>query len=85
MPLFPCIVLEFNGSSCVDRNNSLKSHVVERSVVKKKTQSIYIVVCLDDALVVSYGLMKNDQAGASCIPKHVYANPCSPEICPVLR
>ncbi|ETV73046.1 hypothetical protein H257_12083 [Aphanomyces astaci] len=38
-----------------------------------------------DAMVVKFGLMKNDQEGKTCFPKHVFANPMNPTICPVLR
>ncbi|KAG6952832.1 hypothetical protein JG688_00013103 [Phytophthora aleatoria] len=39
----------------------------------------------DDALCVYFAHMKNDQRGARPRdPRHVYANPLSPEICPIL-
>ncbi|KAH9116292.1 hypothetical protein LEN26_012899 [Aphanomyces euteiches] len=37
-----------------------------------------------DALLVPFGRTKNDQEGTSCSPKHVYANPSCPWICPIL-
>ncbi|KAF0712005.1 hypothetical protein AaE_012159, partial [Aphanomyces astaci] len=37
-----------------------------------------------DALVIEYGLAKNDQTGEMSYPRHVYANPSCPEICPIL-
>ncbi|OQR83796.1 hypothetical protein ACHHYP_14294 [Achlya hypogyna] len=42
------------------------------------------VTWLDDALVVSFGKLKNDQEGKTCTPKHIYANPTNPFVCPVL-
>lgn len=38
----------------------------------------------EDALVVTFAKHKGDQEGANAEPKHVYANPSRPEICPVL-
>ena len=38
-----------------------------------------------DSLLVYFTLMKNDQLGERCKdPKHLYANPILPQICPVL-
>eukprot|EP00644_Phytophthora_capsici_P019701 jgi/Phyca11/133749/e_gw1.705.6.1 len=39
----------------------------------------------DDALCVYFAHMKNDQRGTRPRdPRHIYANPLSPEICPLL-
>lgn len=39
----------------------------------------------DDSLVVFFSQAKNDQDGEkSQVPKHIYANPLQPEICPIL-
>ncbi|KAF0696171.1 Aste57867_13060 [Aphanomyces stellatus] len=38
----------------------------------------------NDALEIQYAVMKNDQEGQMSFPRHVYANPVCPEICPVL-
>ncbi|KAF0706221.1 hypothetical protein AaE_014233 [Aphanomyces astaci] len=38
----------------------------------------------DDALEIRYGLMKNDQEGRMSYPRHIYANPSNPAICPIL-
>ena len=40
---------------------------------------------LGDALVVDYALAKNDQEGEMTYPRHIYANPSIPVICPILR
>ncbi|KAF0709314.1 hypothetical protein AaE_012913 [Aphanomyces astaci] len=37
-----------------------------------------------DALQIRYGLMKNDQEGRMSFPRHIYASPLRPEICPIL-
>ncbi|KAF0711754.1 hypothetical protein AaE_012185, partial [Aphanomyces astaci] len=37
-----------------------------------------------DALQISFGLMKNDPEGRMSYPRHVYANPSHPAICPIL-
>ena len=37
-----------------------------------------------DAFTVVFPKHKGDQEGEHCLPKHVYANPKSPEICPIL-
>lgn len=37
-----------------------------------------------DALVVTIPKHKGDQEGTACYPKHVYANPLIPAICPIL-
>ena len=37
-----------------------------------------------DAMTVVFPKHKGDQEGEHCLPKHVYANPKSPEICPIL-
>ncbi len=42
------------------------------------------MVTLHDALVVVFPTTKVDKEGANSFPKHTYANPASPEICPVL-
>jgi hypothetical protein len=46
--------------------------------------TVVIIVFIGDALIVQYGRMKNDQDGSACMPRHVYANPMDPEICPIL-
>ena len=38
----------------------------------------------EDSLVIYIGKMKNDQEGNNVMPRHVYANSSSPEICPIL-
>lgn len=38
----------------------------------------------NDCLIVSTPKHKGDQEGAKCFPKHVYANPTAPAICPIL-
>jgi hypothetical protein len=38
----------------------------------------------DDSLVVTIPRHKGDQEGTNTYPKHVYANPTMPELCPVL-
>ena len=35
-------------------------------------------------MTVVFPKHKGDQEGEHCLPKHVYANPKSPEICPIL-
>jgi hypothetical protein len=37
-----------------------------------------------DAMVVHLVRHKGDEAGVKCFPKHLYANPLKPEMCPVL-
>lgn len=37
-----------------------------------------------DALVINLGKTKGDQEGKNSFPRHVYANPYNPEICPIL-
>ncbi|KAH9067188.1 hypothetical protein Ae201684P_021353 [Aphanomyces euteiches] len=37
------------------------------------------------ALVIKIGRTKNDQEGKMAWPRHVYANPFEPTICPILR
>ena len=37
-----------------------------------------------DALVINIGKMKNDQEGQNLSPRHIYANPENPAICPIL-
>jgi hypothetical protein len=40
---------------------------------------------VDDALLLHFLKMKNDQNGTQSVkPKHIYANPFTPEICPIL-
>ena len=37
-------------------------------------------------MVITYARQKNDQEGKNtAFPRHVYANPTQPEICPILR
>ncbi|TXT28995.1 MAG: hypothetical protein FD136_1915 [Chitinophagaceae bacterium] len=38
----------------------------------------------NDSLVVQFDKQKGDQTGESVTPKHVYANPHEPSICPLL-
>src|SRR4051812_15231313 len=38
----------------------------------------------DDCLVVTTPKHKGDQEGAHCYPRHIFANPLQPFICPVL-
>jgi hypothetical protein len=38
----------------------------------------------EDALVVAFPSHKGDQEGRNSLPKHVYANPLNPEVCPIL-
>lgn len=38
----------------------------------------------EDALVITVPRHKGDQDGKNCGPKHVYANPLEPHICPIL-
>ena len=38
----------------------------------------------EDALTINIGKQKNDQEGNHAFPRHVYANPSNPFICPVL-
>ena len=38
----------------------------------------------DDSLTVRMFVKKHDQEGKDCKPKHVFANPVKPSICPVL-
>jgi hypothetical protein len=38
----------------------------------------------NDSLIISIPKHKGDQAGAQCFPRHVYANPLNPVICPIL-
>ncbi len=38
----------------------------------------------NDCMVIVFPGHKGDQEGKNCYPKHVYANPLRPEICPVL-
>jgi hypothetical protein len=38
----------------------------------------------NDSLVITLSKSKSDQAGERTIPKHIYANPINPFICPVL-
>jgi hypothetical protein len=38
----------------------------------------------DDALLISMPKHKGDQEGVKCFPRHLYANPINPIICPVL-
>jgi hypothetical protein len=38
----------------------------------------------NDSMVIYYGQMKNDQFGEKRDPKHIFANPIMPEICPIL-
>ena len=37
-----------------------------------------------DAMVFKFPKHKGDQEGRTSIPKHVYANPLNPTICPIL-
>ncbi|KAF0704051.1 hypothetical protein AaE_015130 [Aphanomyces astaci] len=37
-----------------------------------------------DALVVQYAFTKSDQVGKNCTPRHIFANPGNPAICPIL-
>jgi hypothetical protein len=39
---------------------------------------------LEDSLVIILPTHKGDQEGRNASPKHLYANPTCPEICPVL-
>jgi hypothetical protein len=38
----------------------------------------------EDAMVIVFPSHKGDKEGKHCSPKHVYANPSNPEICPIL-
>jgi hypothetical protein len=38
-----------------------------------------------DALVITLPKSKTDQEGENHYPKHVYANPCEPSLCPILH
>jgi hypothetical protein len=38
----------------------------------------------NDCLVIDMSRMKNDQAGEKVTPKHIYANPFNPSLCPIL-
>jgi hypothetical protein len=38
----------------------------------------------NDALVIDMSKQKGDQAGDHILPKHIYANPYNPELCPIL-
>lgn len=38
----------------------------------------------DDSLVINIPKHKGDQEGSKCFPRHVFANPLQPSICPVL-
>ena len=38
----------------------------------------------EDAMVIVFPTTKADQEGKNCSPKHVFANPLNPEICPIL-
>ena len=38
----------------------------------------------EDAMVIVFPTTKADQEGKNCSPKHVFANPENPEICPIL-
>ncbi|KAF0718558.1 Aste57867_1621 [Aphanomyces stellatus] len=78
--------------SCSDFNLSMTAHsflvlcwnLMARSIT---TASIRLehVTWRGDALVVEFGLAKNDQTGEMCYPRHIYANPTCPDICPILR
>ena len=37
-----------------------------------------------DAMVITTPMHKGNQEGNNCYPKHVYANPVNPAICPIL-
>ena len=38
----------------------------------------------NDSLVINISRMKNDQEGKNSFPRHIYANPENPAICPIL-
>jgi hypothetical protein len=38
----------------------------------------------NDSLLITTPKHKGDQEGSNCYPKHVFANPNNPSICPVL-
>jgi hypothetical protein len=38
----------------------------------------------EDALTITIGKTKGDQEGKNTFPRHIYANPAQPEICPIL-
>ncbi|KAF0702664.1 hypothetical protein AaE_015793 [Aphanomyces astaci] len=42
------------------------------------------IVWEGDCLVIRFGRLKNDQEGKHCAPRHVYANPLQPYVCPIL-
>ena len=39
---------------------------------------------VNDSLVIDMSVQKGDQTGENIKPKHVYANPYNPELCPIL-
>lgn len=39
---------------------------------------------IEDAMTIVFAMTKSDQEGKNCSPKHVFANPLHPEICPIL-
>lgn len=51
------------------------------SVAQLRTNHMYWA---NDCLVVDFSLHKGDQAGERITPKHVFANPYHPEVCPIL-
>ena len=66
---WPYLVLQWN---LIARTNTVASMMMEH------------ISWEGDALLISTPKHKGDQEGANCFSRHVYANPVTPGICPVL-
>jgi hypothetical protein len=42
------------------------------------------ITWINDSLLITLPRHKGDQEGANCYPKHVFANPLNPVVCPIL-
>jgi hypothetical protein len=66
---WPFLILQWN---LIARSNTVSSLMMEH------------IGWEGDALLISTPKHKGDQEGVKCFPRHVYANPSDPAICPVL-
>ena len=80
MPLFSVILLESYGASGVDSYYTSGASDMDWYVILIVFNLLFIFgpMIVGDALVISYGVIKNDQEGEFIIPKHFTLTRCSP-------